>query len=54
VEVIPAKGRNIRVGNTIHLQNSFSEMRMQDWVGPLPVAPEPSHAPKKSPRGLHA
>lgn len=40
VEVIPAKGRNIRVGNTIHLQNTFSEMRMQDWIGELPAAPE--------------
>lgn len=51
VEVIPAKGRNIRVGDTIHLQNTFSEMRMQDWIGPLPIAPEPAYKPKTT-RGL--
>jgi len=38
VEVIPAKGRNIRTGKTIYLENTFSEMRLQDWVGPLPVS----------------
>lgn len=37
VEVIPAKGRNIRTGATVYLQNTFSEMRLQDWIGPLPV-----------------
>lgn len=37
VEVIPAKGRNIRTGSTIYLQNTFNEMRLQDWIGPLPV-----------------
>jgi replicative DNA helicase len=46
VEVIPAKGRNIRTGETIYLQNTFSEMRMQDWVGPLPLPlpPEEKHS----------
>src|SRR6185312_8122943 len=33
VEVIPAKGRNIRLGETILLKNEFSMMRMGDWVG---------------------
>lgn len=48
VEVIPAKGRNIRTGQTIHLENTFSEMRMQDWIGPLPAAPEPeTHRPAR-------
>ena len=37
VEVIPAKGRNIRAGNPIALQNVFSEMRMKDWEGGIPV-----------------
>jgi replicative DNA helicase len=45
VEVIPAKGRNIRTGKPIALQNTFSEMRMQDWDGHLPAAPsKPSTA----------
>jgi replicative DNA helicase len=53
VEVIPAKGRNIRVGDTVHLQNTFSEMRMQDWIGPLPSAPEPDQkARKQNSRGM--
>lgn len=37
VEVIPAKGRNIRTGGPIALQNVFSEMRMTDWEGVLPA-----------------
>jgi replicative DNA helicase len=41
VEVIPAKGRNIRTGQHIGLQNVFGEMRMADWVGPWPASPEP-------------
>jgi Replicative DNA helicase len=41
VEVIPAKGRNIRTGETIGLQNVFNEMRMADWVGQWPASPEP-------------
>ncbi len=52
VELIPAKGRNIRVGNTIHLQNTFSEMRMQDWIGAIPAAPE-AHFEKPKRKGLH-
>ncbi len=41
VEVIPAKGRNIRLdGGSILLHNVFSEMRMADWVGPRPVQPD--------------
>ena len=41
VEVIPAKGRNIRTGGKIALQNVFSEMRLQDWIGEWPASPEP-------------
>lgn len=37
VEVIPAKGRNIRVKETVHLQHDFSRMRLLDWEGPLPM-----------------
>ncbi|MGN2244914.1 replicative DNA helicase [Frateuria sp. GZRR33] len=36
VEVIPAKGRNIRTGETIHLRNRFDQMRLEDWEGALP------------------
>ena len=38
VEIIPAKGRNIRVGKSIYLQNSFNEMRMDEWIGPDPIS----------------
>jgi len=51
VEVIPAKGRNIRTGETIYLQNTFSEMRMQDWIGPLPL-PRQDDSNSSSPRGI--
>lgn len=47
VEVIPAKGRNIRTGHAIDLQNTFSEMRMQNLIGPRPAAPTPEHTTKK-------
>lgn len=39
VEVIPAKGRNLKLGKTILLQNRFDEMRMDDWFGAWPEAP---------------
>jgi len=35
--VLFAKGRNIRIGQPVYLQNTFSEMRLQEWIGPLPV-----------------
>lgn len=41
VEVIPAKGRNIKTGETILLKNVFSEMRMEDWMDAWPEAPRP-------------
>lgn len=43
VEVIPAKGRNIRVGNAILLKNCFGAMRMDDWTDAWPEAPERPH-----------
>ncbi len=36
VELIPAKGRNVRIGQPIHLRNSFDQMRLDDWLGDLP------------------
>ena len=39
VEVIPAKGRNLKTGETILLRNVFSEMRMEDWTDAWPEAP---------------
>lgn len=55
VEVIPAKGRNIKTGDSIILQNTFSEMRLQDWIGEIPVPSEPERKPKpKQNRGLPA
>jgi len=47
IELIPAKGRNLRLGETIHLANRFDRMRMVDWDGPLPHPPaEPETPPK--------
>ncbi len=48
VEVLFAKGRNIRIGQPVYLQNTFSEMRLQEWIGPLPT---PS-VEDSSPRGI--
>lgn len=49
VEVIPAKGRNIKTGDNIYLKNIFSEMRMGDWVDAWPEAPE---ADRKHTKGM--
>lgn len=47
VEVIPAKGRNLRIDGSILLKNRFDVMRMDDWVGPWPEKPpEPEKATK--------
>lgn len=40
VELHIAKGRNIRAGDRIYLRNRFDQMRMEDWEGPLPRAPQ--------------
>lgn len=53
VEVIPAKGRNIKTGKNIMLRNEFSEMRMMDWIGPIPVSSESDYKPKGK-RGFQA
>ena len=52
VEVIPAKGRNLRVGQSIYLQNTFSEMRMQDWIGDRPVMSVEAAKPQAKKRGM--
>lgn len=51
VEVIMAKGRNIRTGEPVLLQNNFAMMRMDDWVGPRPVKSQSTFKPK-SKRGF--
>lgn len=35
-----AKGRDIRAGERITLLHRFDEMRIEDWDGPLPIAPK--------------
>lgn len=50
VELHFAKGRNIRAGERINLRNRFDVMRLDDWEGDLPRAPEPT----KSRRGFNA
>ena len=39
VELIPAKGRNLRIDGNILLANRFDVMRMDDWEGPWPTPP---------------
>ena len=44
VEMHIGKGRDIESGKTIHLANRFAQMRLDDWLGPLP---ERQQAPSK-------
>lgn len=46
VEVLVAKGRNIRTGNTVDLRNVFSEMRLDNWEGQRPVPSDSNYKPK--------
>lgn len=48
VELLIAKGRNIRSGVTVTLRNRYDLMRADDWEGPIPKAP--AKVPKK--RGM--
>lgn len=49
VKLIPAKGRNLKVQEVIHLRNRFDQMRLDDWIGPLPQKPqEPSREIRRS------
>lgn len=36
IELIPGKGRNLRMSQTMHLENHFARMRMTDMTYPLP------------------
>lgn len=54
VEIIPAKGRNIRLGETINLQNRFDVMRMDDLIGGVPEAPQRPVKPRGFGKQLHA
>jgi replicative DNA helicase len=47
VELIPAKGRNLRLGKTILPQNRFDEMRLDDWFGAWPEAPPQAQTSNK-------
>lgn len=42
VELHIAKGRNVCAGARINLRNRFDQMRLDDWEGALPCAPEPA------------
>lgn len=48
VEMIPAKGRNIRIDGPIHLANRYDQMRLDDWDGPLPLPQQASEPPSFS------
>lgn len=50
VKLIPAKGRNIKIGDDIVLHNRYDQMRLDDWIGPLPQKPE--EPPKESRRSI--
>lgn len=39
VEVEVGKGRDIRSGTRIQLCNRYDQMRLDDWEGPMPLAP---------------
>lgn len=45
VEFHFAKGRNIRAGERVNLRNRFDVMRLDDWEGEFPEAPE--YQPRK-------
>lgn len=48
VEMIPAKGRNIRIDGPIHLANRYDQMRLDDWEGPLPSPVQADEPPSFS------
>jgi replicative DNA helicase len=54
VELILAKGRNMRSGLTINLRAQMEFMRFVDWEGPLPEEPPPPQEPQKQTRGYDA
>lgn len=52
IEAIIAKGRNVRPG-TVYLENRFDEMRINDWVGPIPVDDKPESGGRGGRKGFH-
>ncbi len=46
VEMHIAKGRNVRAGARLNFRNRFDVMRIDDWDGPLPVAPKAEPQPR--------
>lgn len=47
VELIPAKGRNLKLGDSIHLHNRFDRMRLDEWDGPVSMLED-----QPAPRGF--
>ena len=41
LEVMVAKGRDVKTGSSVHLLNRFDQMRAEDYDGFLPEPPEP-------------
>lgn len=48
VELEIAKGRDVPTGTRIHLRNEYAYMRLADWEGPLPQAPQNVPPQRKS------
>lgn len=48
VEIIPAKGRNIKIGESILLKNCYDYMRAEDYDGPRPQKKEDSNVSRFS------
>jgi replicative DNA helicase len=46
VELIPAKGRNLKLGETILLRNRFDQMRLDDWDEAFPQPPPVEQKPR--------
>jgi replicative DNA helicase len=51
VELIVGKARHSRA-RSIFMKNRMDQMRVEDWVGPLPQKPAQEERPKRQPRGF--
>ncbi|KRG39132.1 DNA helicase [Stenotrophomonas pictorum JCM 9942] len=47
LEMHIAKGRNVRAGARLNFRNRFDQMRIDDWEGSLPAAPQPTEQKAK-------
>ncbi len=47
LEVLPLKGRNLQLGNKVHLQHRFDQMRIDDWQGAIPEAISQNAEPRR-------